>query len=125
LSPFFDRQFIIREFENKDILNKFEELIDTYINSSKSLELGLPSVSHFANELHLSPKYFGDLIKKETGNSAQDFIHLKWIELAKEKMFDTSKSISEISYQLGFKYPSHFTRFSNKGLGKRPWNIGH
>lgn len=118
---FYDRQFITREFENKDILNKFEELIESYINSNKSEELGLPSVSYFANELHLSPKYFGDLIKKETGNSAQDLIHLKLIELAKEKIYDTSKSISEISYQLGFKYPSHFTRFFKQRVGKTPF----
>ncbi len=117
---FYDRQFITREIVNKDILIKFEELIDSYINSNKSVELGLPSVSYFAKELNLSSKYFGDLIKKETGNTAQDFIYFKLTELAKEKVIDSSMSISEISYHLGFRYPSHFTRFFKQKVGKTP-----
>jgi AraC family transcriptional activator of pobA len=119
-SRFYDRQFVTREFVNKDILTKFEELVDNYFNLNKSKEYGLPSVSYFAKELHLSPKYFGDLIKKETGYSAQDFIHLKLIDASKEKVFNTSKTISEIAYDLGFKHPSHFTRFFKKKLGKSP-----
>lgn len=117
---FYDRQFITREFVNKDILNKFEELIDNYINSNKIVELGLPTVSYFAKELHLSSKYFGDLIKKETGRASQDFIQIKLMEKAKEKVIDTSMSISEVSYSLGFKYPSHFTRFFKDKVGKTP-----
>lgn len=117
---FYDRQFITREFANKDLLNKFENLVENYINSNKIVELGLPTVSYFAKELSLSSKYFGDLIKKETGNAAQDFIQLKLMEKAKEKVIDTSKSISEVSYSLGFKYPSHFTRFFKEKIGKTP-----
>lgn len=119
-SRFYDRQFITREFVNKDILNKFEEKLNSYFHSNKSIDFGLPSVAYFAKELHLSAKYFGDLIKKETGNSAQEFIHLKLIDVAKEKVVDSSKSISEVAYTLGFKHPSHFTRFFKQKLGTSP-----
>lgn len=119
-SRFYDRQFITREFANKDVLSKFEGLLDAYFYSSKSIDLGLPSVYYFAKELNLSPKYFGDLIKKLTGNSAQDYIHLKLINIAKEKVLDTSKSISEIAFELGFKYPSHFTRLFKQKVGQSP-----
>jgi AraC-like DNA-binding protein len=95
------------------------------LNSSKSAELGLPSVSYFANVLHLSPKYFGDLIKKETGNSAQDFIHLKWIELAKEKCLILQNQLVKYPINLDLSIHHILQDFSNKGLGKRPWNIGH
>lgn len=117
---FYDRQFITREFANKDVLSKFERLIDAYFYSGKSIDLGLPSVYYFSKELNLSPKYFGDLIKKLTGNSAQDYIHLKLITIAKEKVLDTSKSISEIAFELGFKYPSHFTRLFKQKVGQSP-----
>lgn len=82
--------------------------------------MGLPTVHYCAENLHLSPNYLGDLIKKETGKSAQEYIQLKLIDVAKEKVFDTSKSISEIAYELGFKYPQHFSRLFKKMVGFSP-----
>ena len=73
-----------------------------------------------AHELNLSTNYFGDLIKKETGKTAQEYIHLKLLDVAKEKIFDSTKSLSEIAYELGFKYPQHFSRFFKQHLGMSP-----
>jgi AraC-like DNA-binding protein len=115
---FYDRQFITRD--NKDVLVRFERLLDNYFQSDKPQTLGLPSVGYCAGELNLSAKYFGDLVKKETGKSAQEYIQDKVIGVAKEKVFDTSKSISEIAYEIGFKYPSHFTRLFKQRVGKSP-----
>jgi AraC family transcriptional regulator, transcriptional activator of pobA len=117
---FYDRQFVTREHVHKDVLTKFEGLLNNYFHSDKPQTLGLPSVGYCAEQLNLSPKYFGDLIKKETGKSAQEYIQLKIISIAKEKIFDTSKSISEVAYELGFKYPSHFTRFFKQQVGSTP-----
>jgi len=72
------------------------------------------------HRFNLSASYFGDLIKKETGRSAQEYIQTKVIEVAKERIFDHSKSMSEIAYELGFKYPQHFTRLFKKRVGKSP-----
>jgi len=116
---FYDRQFISREYVNKDILTKFEELIDNYFIADQRLA-GLPTVAYCAEQLHLSPKYFGDLIKKETGQSAQEYIQNKVIAIAKERIFDTSKSISEVAYEMGFKYPQHFTRMFKQHVGQSP-----
>jgi len=118
---FYDRQFVTREQVNKDVLSKFERLVNDYLHSDRPQTLGLPSVTYFAQQLHLSPKYFGDIIKKETGKSAQEYIHLKMIDIAKEKIFDTTKSVSQVAYELGFKYPSHFTRFFKRQLGNTPY----
>ncbi len=117
---FYDRQFITRDNVNKGILEKFETLLDDYFNSEKPQENGFPTVSYCAEQLYLSPNYFGDLIKKETGKSPQEFIQFKLIELAKQKIFDTEKSIGEIAFELGFKYPQHFNRFFKKTIGKTP-----
>jgi AraC family transcriptional activator of pobA len=117
---FYDRQFITRENVNKGILQKFEELLNEYFGSDKPRELGLPSVSFCADRLNLSANYFGDLIKKETGKSAQEYIQLKTMDVAKEKIFDISKSVSEIAYELGFKYPQHFTRSFKQHVGYTP-----
>lgn len=117
---FYDRQFITRENINTDILSKFEHFLNSYFESETTQDLGLPSVGYFADRLHLSPNYFGDLIKKETGRSAQEHIHLKLIDLAKEKIFDTEKSISQIAFELGFKYPQHFNRMFKKSTGFTP-----
>jgi AraC family transcriptional activator of pobA len=117
---FYDRQFITREHINKDILTRFEELLDNYFKSDKPGQIGLPSVAYCANELHLSAKYFGDLIKKETGQSAQDYLQGKVIDVAKERMFDHKKTISEIAYDMGFRYPQHFSRLFKQRVGQSP-----
>lgn len=117
---FYDRQFITRENINSDILSKFENLLNDYFQSEMAQDSGLPSVGYFADHLHLSPNYFGDLIKKETGKSAQEHIHLKLINLAKERIFDAEKSVSQIASELGFKYPQHFNRMFKKNTGYTP-----
>ncbi|MCV9929541.1 helix-turn-helix domain-containing protein [Flavobacterium sp. LS1R49] len=117
---FYDRQFITRENINTDILSKFENLLNDYFQSETPQDIGLPSVGYFADRLHLSPNYFGDLIKKETGKTAQEHIQLKLINLAKERIFDTEKSVSQIAFELGFKYPQHFNRMFKKNTGYTP-----
>ena len=117
---FYDRQFITRDDANRGMLQQLAVLLDDYFSSGKSEKLGLPSVSYFANQLHLSANYFGDLIKKETGKSAQEYIQIKLLEVAKERMFDPTKTVSEIAYELGFKYPQHFSRFFKQRVGYSP-----
>lgn len=117
---FYDRQFITRDNTNKGNLEKFEELLSSYFSSNRPQQTGLPSVGYCANELHLSANYFGDLIKKETGKTAQEYIQSKVIDLAKERIFDADKSISEVAYELGFAYPQHFTRFFKQKVGMTP-----
>lgn len=117
---FYDRQFITRDNVNKGILQRFERLLNEYYRSGKPQTAGLPSVAWSANELQFSPNYFGDLIKKETGKTAQDYIQAKVIDVAKERIFDMSKSISQIAYELGFKYPQHFARLFKQRVGISP-----
>ena len=117
---FYDRQFLTREVVHQGALEKFDTLLGEYFSSEKPQTYGLPSVGHFADQLHLSPNYFGDLVKKETGKSAQEYIQDKLIDVAKEKVFDPKKSVSEIAYELGFKYPQHFSRLFKQKVGQSP-----
>ena len=117
---FYDRQFITRENVVKGVLERFETLLNDFFLSDKPQTVGLPSVTYCANELNLSANYFGDLIKKETGKTANEYIHLKLIDVAKEKIFDANKSVSEIAYELGFKYPQHFSRVFKQHVGVSP-----
>jgi AraC-like DNA-binding protein len=117
---FYDRQFITRENVNKGILGRFETLLKEFFASDKPQTVGLPTVAWCASELSLSANYFGDLIKKETGKSPHEYIQLKLIDVAKERMFDTNKSVSEVAYGLGFKYPQHFSRVFKQHVGVSP-----
>ncbi len=117
---FYDRQFITRENVNQGKLEKFEDLLNSYFQSEQPINIGLPSVGYMADQLHLSANYFGDLIKRETGKSAQEYIHLKIMDLAKNRILDSSKTVNEIAYELGFKYPQHFTRMFKKSVGVSP-----
>lgn len=117
---FYDRQFITRDNVLKGILERFENLLNEYFQTEKPQTIGLPSVASCAGELNLSPNYFGDLIKKQTGRTAQEYIQSKVIDVAKERIFDQGKSVSEIAYELGFKYPQHFTRLFKQRVGQSP-----
>jgi AraC-like DNA-binding protein len=117
---FYDRQFITRNEVNKDTLEKFEVLLNEYFQSDKPQTIGLPSVTYCAEQLHLSTNYFGDLVKKESGKTALEYIQLKIINTAKEKILSDKKSVSEIAYELGFKYPQHFTRLFKQHVGYTP-----
>ncbi|MFV8376713.1 helix-turn-helix domain-containing protein [Flavobacterium sp. LB1P71] len=117
---FYDRQFITRENVNKGILEKFEEVLNCYFTTDKPNTIGLPTVAYCADELHLSANYFGDLIKKETGKSAQEYIQNKIIDVAKDKILVDHLTVNEIAYQLGFKYPQHFSRLFKQRLGFTP-----
>jgi len=117
---FYDRQFITRDSIHKGVLERFENVLNHYFLSEKPLIMGLPSVGYCAGELNLSANYFGDLVKKETGVSAQEYIQSKIIDIAKEKIFDRNLSVSEIAGNLGFKYPQHFTRVFKQRVGLTP-----
>lgn len=117
---FYDRQFITRNNTHKGIVERFEFLLNEYFQTDKPQTIGLPSVAFCAGEFHLSASYFGDLIKKETGKTAQEYIQSKVIDVAKERIFDQSKSVSQVAYELGFKYPQHFTRLFKQWVGQSP-----
>jgi AraC-like DNA-binding protein len=117
---FYDRQFVTRDNINKGILEKFEEFLNDFFSSDNPQTIGLPSVAYFAEELHLSANYFGDLMKKETGKSAKEYIQNKVINIAKNKIFNSDKTMSEIAYELGFKYPQHFSRMFKSETGFTP-----
>ncbi|WP_224490077.1 helix-turn-helix domain-containing protein [Robertkochia flava] len=117
---FYDRQFITRDNENLSIIQNFENSLKAYLKTGKAKEYGIPSVKYFADQLHLSANYFGDLVKRETGVTAQDYIQMKIIDAAKDMIFDPDLSISEIAYTLGFKYPQHFSRLFKKRVGHTP-----
>ncbi len=101
-------------------MTKFESLLKKYFETDQPKTIGLPTVAFCAEQLNLSANYFGDLVKKEIGKSALEYIQAKVIDLAKERIFDRSKSISEIAYEMGYKYPQHFTRLFKQRVGMSP-----
>ena len=117
---FYDRQFITRHDANSDVLTRFERELNRYFADDMARRGGLPTVKYFAERCFLSPNYFGDLVKKETGRSPQELIQSKIIDMAKDELMGTDKPISEIAYTLGFQYSQHFNRYFKRGVGKTP-----
>ena len=118
LQRFYDRQFTTRHKENSDIVNQFEYNLKQYF--SEKYPDTIPSVAYFAEKANLSPSYFSDLIRKETGSNPKEFISLFMIEEAKRRLVETDDDISEIAYRLGFDYPAHFTRMFKRLVGVTP-----
>lgn len=119
LTRFYERQFITRHKVNSDILTSFEAALKRYYEEGKASE-GIPSVAYFAEKANLTPGYFGDLIKRETGTTAQEMISRYVIGQAKRRLAETSEDVSIIAYDLGFQYPQHFTRMFKKQTGHTP-----
>jgi AraC-like DNA-binding protein len=117
---FYSRQFILPANGSMEILKRFDELLNGYFLTENPSERGIPSVAYFADKLHLSSNYFGDLIKKETGKPPLEYIQNKIVDEAKNKILEGKKSINEVAYELGFTYPQHFSRFFKKIVGQSP-----
>ncbi len=117
---FYSRQFNGSIQTCSGIPERFEYLLDDYFSGRKLQWQHIPTTSSCAEKLHLSSNYFGMIVKKETGRSATEHIQMKLVEQAKYMMADTGKSISEVSYELGFKYPHHLSRVFKKITGQTP-----
>lgn len=110
VNRFYKRQFITRKKVNNDILQKTETLLDDYLNSKETLKQGLPTVHYLSQQLNISSGYLSDMLRTLIGKSAQQYIHEKIIEKAKEKLTTSEQSISEIAYELGFEHPQSFSK---------------
>lgn len=119
LSRFYDRQFITRHNVNSSVVAAFEKQLTEIYSGGKTLD-EVPKVSYFAEKANLTPGYFGDLIKRETGSTPQQIITLKLIAEAKRRLTANDNDISVIAYDLGFQYPQHFTRLFKRITGKSP-----
>jgi AraC family transcriptional activator of pobA len=117
---FYGRQFITRNNQNKDIVVRFEEFITDYFNSNNLRNNGIPTVRFCAEAMNLSPNYFSDLLKSETGKNTQEHIHYFLLEKAKTLLVGSDKSINEIAYELGFEYPQNFSKLFKKKVGISP-----
>ncbi len=117
---FYERQFVTRSKVNRDVLTRFEQLLDDYFDGPQAENDGLPTVKYFADKVCLSPNYFGDMLKRETGKTPQEYIQEKIIEVAKERVAGTEDTVSQIAYSLGFQYPQHFCRQFKKRVGCTP-----
>jgi len=122
---FYDRQFITRHKANSSLIARFERLVDDYLANENLLLKGQPTVGWCAGELCLSANYFGDLVRKELGSTAKDFITQKVIALAKQQLRASNASITAISDRLGFSSVSHFTRLFKASTGKTPTEFRH
>jgi AraC-like DNA-binding protein len=102
------------------LVGKLAELLDQYFNTHELIAKGLPTVQYIADQLHLSPKYLSTLLSTVTGQSTQQYIHEKLIEVAKEKLSTTSLSVAEVAYQLGFKHAQSFNRLFKTKTNQSP-----
>lgn len=107
---FYKRQFITRKAVNNDLLQNLELILDDSFNNEKSVTPGIPTVQFLAQRLNISPSYLSDLLRSLIGQSAQQYIHSKLIEKAKEKLSTTNLTVSEIAYELGFEHSQSFSK---------------
>lgn len=119
---FYERQFDTKTIQPSDFLKQLDRILNHYLSDDSNMtkKLGVPTVAWCAEQFHLSASYFGEMVHKEIGVTAQTYIQDKIIEKAKSLLSNDSLSINDIAYQLGFDYPNHFTRFFRSKAGITP-----
>ena len=117
---FYERQFDTRNGVNKDIIVRFEHLLNEYFEGDAPQNQGLPSVKYFADKVFLSANYFSDMVRKQTGKTVSEYIQDKMIGLVKEQLLSTDKTTSQIAYEIGFQYPQHLSRMFKRIVGMTP-----
>lgn len=117
---FYKRQFITRKTVNHDLLVRMEALLNNYFNEEESLTKGFPTVEYLARSFNLSPRYLSDMLRSLTGQNAQQHIHEKLIEKAKEYLTATTLSVAEIAYKLGFEHPQSFNKLFKRKVNLTP-----
>lgn len=122
---FYKRQFITRKAAHSNLLQKLEEILDDYFSNEKSLTQGLPTVQFLSEELNMSASYLSDMLRDLTGQNAQQHIHSKLIEKAKELLSTTSLTVAEIAYQLGFEHPQSFSKLFKTKAKLSPGEFRH
>ena len=122
---FYQRQFITRKIASHELLTRLEDFLSGYFNSGALAKHGLPSVTHIAESLNISPGYLSGLLRSLTGQSTQQHLHDKLIELAKEKLSTTNLSVSEIAYELGFEHLQSFSKLFKTKTNFSPLEFRH
>lgn len=117
---FYKRQFITRKAVNSDQLQNLEAILDQYFSEGKAVSSGIPTVQDLADRLNLSPGYMSDMLRALTGQNAQQLIHYKLVEKAKDMLSTTNLSVAEIAYQFGFEHPQSFSRLFKSKTEKSP-----
>lgn len=118
-SRFYQRQFMTRKLANTDVLKRFDALLRDYYENGLQMRQGIPGVQYCADKLCMSTNYFGDLIKKMTGDTARDYIRNFVVQQSKN-MLAAGKSVSQTAYDMGFDYPQHFSRMFKNSTGMTP-----
>jgi len=117
---FYQRQFVHRKQLSNDLLEQFNHQLESYFDSGQLQEQVIPSIEQIADRLSVSQRYLSDTLKKETGKTTTEHLHLHLIDEAKNILLQPNKSISEVAYALGFEYPPYFSRLFKKKEGVSP-----
>ncbi len=117
---FYKRQFITRKASNNFLLQKMDDVLEEYFSNKQKTSLGLPTVKYLAESLNITPQYLSDMLRSLTGQNAQQHIHQKLIDKAKEKLSTTDLSVSEIAYELGFEYSQSFSKLFKRKTNQSP-----
>ena len=119
IEQFYKRQFETRKPVYNNLVKEFHEQLNAYYQQDTD-EVVLPTVKFFANRLHVSTGYLSDILRHYTGRSAIDHIHDHIIDEAKVRLRQSNATIAEIAYQLGFDYPTYFSRIFKQRTAKTP-----
>lgn len=117
---FYHRQFLHRKESSTNLLDKFINEAESFIDENRLEEKTIPTIEDIAKGMAMTPRYLSDALKVETGKTAMENLHLHMIDKAKDMLLESDATVATVAYDLGFEYPQYFARLFKKKTGMTP-----
>jgi len=95
-------------------------LLRRYLNLIANLHLRERKTMFYAGKLKVTPNHLNAVCKKDTGKTAKSLLEEQVVQTSKLQLVYDQRSISEISFTLGFEEPTNFSRFFKRKTGMTP-----
>lgn len=105
-----------KDRHKEEMASRFIRLVEQNVRSSRKVE-------YYASMMNITPKYLSVVIKETTGRNASAWIDDYTLAVARHLLRTSGMTIQQISYELGFATPSHFSKFIKDNTGLTPKGI--
>jgi AraC-like DNA-binding protein len=112
--------YVEHQNASERIASLFIELLDRQFPVDLQHPLRIRTPNQFSDQLSIHVNHLNRAVKEVTGKTTTDHLNERIIGEAKALLINTDWNVAEISYSLGYDYPTYFNNFFKKQTGTTP-----